>query len=111
MSANFNREPQEASPVLRPSVVPDSGKIDSLILSTSKRTRHSVDFNDRTETLLNANRRIPQVVVVDRHDSVTVRNVVDQTLKRGCHVFSFSVVLITTTKCAVNGEENLQCHW
>src|SRR4029453_14293182 len=78
-------------------VVPNSGKIDRLILLTSESSLHPVDFDDRTKMLHNANRRVPtHARVVDPHDAVTVRTVVDPLLKGGCHDCSFSVVLITT---------------
>src|SRR4029453_13840066 len=81
-------------------------KIDRLILLTSESSLHPVDFDDRTKMLHNANRRVPtHARVVDPHDAVTVRTVVDPLLKGGCHDCSFSVVLITTTECAVNGED------
>ena len=88
-------------------VVRNSGKIDSLILYTSKRTIYPVNFNDRTEMLLNARRRVPtHVLVVDPHDSASVRTFVDCRLKGTCYDGSFSVVLITTTECAVNSESH-----
>jgi hypothetical protein len=55
--------------------------------------------------LLNATRRVPtHVLVIDPHDSVSVRTIVDCRLKSSCHDCSFSVVLITITERAVNGE-------
>src|SRR5215813_5912408 len=99
------------TPARRPSFGTHSGKIDRLILLTSESTKHPVDLNDRTEMLPNAFRRIPtHVPVVDLHDSVSVRTVVDRRLQGVFHVCSFSVVLLTITECAVNGEVHCQWH-
>ena len=90
-------------------VVPNSGKIDYLILCTSERSPHPVDFNDRTEMLRKAFRWIPtHACVVDLHDPVRMQ--VELLLKGVRHVCSLSIVLITILESAVNGEDSPQCH-
>lgn len=69
-----------------------------------------VDFNERTEMLLDADRGIPtHVLIVDDHGSRGTR--AEVCLKSLCHIGGFFLERIAITKSAVNGEEDVYCHW